>query len=151
MAGIRFTKAEREMVEAGLKSVRRPDLKVGQARAIESALVKLEGSDIVLAKKTAGIGWIAAAEAMREVLGATLALPPAPDWGWQSRLAARIRDLGLTRDHFRTIAKVLKAKRWTVYSFEKAVWAADKLLAESELDVPYGPSNYRAPLEMPDL
>lgn len=140
-ASIRFTKAERELIEDAVKSV---FIGVGsghptktEEKLQQSILDKLEKSELV--KKGArpgGIGWEAAAGAMREVLGPSLALPPRPDYVWVAKMNNRIRDLGLSLANCQSIAKVLLAKGWKVYSFEKTIWSADTLLASAQLDIP---------------
>lgn len=122
--GVRFTKDERSYIRSFMTS----DSKVAQA-----ILDKLDASEMVKSSaKATGIGWKAAADAMREVLGSSLALPPRPDLGWMARMSNRIRELGLTVDDCRIIAIHLKNKRWTSYSFDRSIWIADRLLAEAK-------------------
>ncbi len=69
---------------------------------------------------------------MKGVLGNRLAVPPNPDVGWVVKMSNRIRDLGLTSENCAAIARVLEGRRG-IHSFERTIWDADKLLAESEL------------------
>ncbi len=149
-ASVRFLKAEREYLVKLLEMVHAPTK--ADIKARDGILEKLEKSELI--KKTAkpaGIGWERAAAAMRGVLGPTLALPPSPDIGWRSKMSGRVRDLGLSELDCVSIAKVLRAKGWKTYSFEKTIWAADRLLAEAQLPlsgVPDKPKPTTRPVEM---
>lgn len=146
-AGVRFTKAEREAIRTAFEEFR--PVKASWITAKQSVLDKLEKSEMVKpSDKPSGIGWAAAAKAMREVLGPTLAVPSNPSVEWMVKMNNRIRDLGLSLQDCRSIAKVLAAKQWRVYSFEKTIWAADTLLAEAQLEIPQTQPRRAAPLEM---
>jgi hypothetical protein len=150
---VRFTKAERSLVQALVASMKAPhnhyagrDIRTG-----EGILEKLEKSELVRgAGKAPGLGWTRAAAAMRAVLGPRLAVPPSPDIAWIMKMSNRIRDLGLTELNCRGIAGVLLARTHPRYhSFERAIWDADKLLAEAQLGPPTrAPSG---PVGMEDL
>lgn len=149
MPGIRFTKGERELLlkllgNAGVWTK-------AELAAHSSILAKLERSDLTKGTgKLPGIGWVAAANEMRKVLGDKLATPPKPDIGWMVKMNNRIRDLGLTPMNCASIARVLFAKGWRIYSFEKAIWQADTLLAEAQLELP-GVKRDHQPMEMEDI
>lgn len=123
-----------------------------EEKARDSILDKMDKVELVGGgKQPAGIGWQAAADAMREVLGNRLALPPSPDTVWMIRMSTRIRSLGLSVQDCKSIAKVQAAKGWKTYSFESCIKFADTLLAEAQLDIPaVGKSGQpsRAPLDM---
>ncbi len=146
MAGaIRLTRAERGWLVRVLGEV---DYDQGVRDAI---LDKLDKSELVKARQPAGIGWKVAADAMREVLGARLAVPANPAVGWIVQMSNRIKNLGLTAGDCRTVARVLEAKGWKTYSFEKAIWAADRLLQEAQLELAGTEAPRSAhPLEMDD-
>ena len=150
MAGIRFTKAEREAIRVWalgeLGDTQRVDI---PAKVCQAILDKLEKSEMVkTSARPTGIGWAVAAQAMRDILGARLAVPPNPDIGWIVKMNNRIRDLGLSVMDCKSIAKVQLAKGWKVYSFEKTIWAADTLLQEAQLDIPATRPREAAPLSM---
>lgn len=77
-----------------------------------------------------GIGVDRAIIAMREVLGDKLAVPKKPSDFWVIMQAKRIRDLGLSEEDCRTIARNISAKWNAPYSFEYCIRAADRLLVE---------------------
>ncbi len=72
--------------------------------------------------------------AMESVLGhGTVALPAHPDSLWFTKISASMRRQALTTDDFITMAVVLESRGWAPpYSFERTVWAADRLLAEAK-------------------
>jgi hypothetical protein len=154
-ASLRFTKEERELIRkwAGEDSVivRRD---TGKRRKTACAILdKLEKSELLKpSAKVAGIGWKVALEAMREILGARLAAPPSPDSVWMIRMSNRIRELGLTPDNCRAIARELLARGWKVYSFDYAIRYADTLLQEATLETTLAPGprppRAAAPLSM---
>ncbi len=135
-APIRLTAAETAWLTSWLSKNVEADREHGDKAATkigERVLEKLEKSELVKGKgRPAGLGWNAAAAAMRGVLGAKLAVPPNPDIGWIMKMSNRIRDLGLVEEHCERIARALERKGWRTYSFEKAIWEADRLLAESD-------------------
>lgn len=145
--GVRFTAPERELIRRLLENPK--DFSAKENKAAEGILTKLEKSELTKATATTpGIGWVAAAGAMRSVLGASLATPPHPDPVWMMKMNNRIRSLGLSPQDCRSIAEVMKAKGWKVYSFEKCIWNADTLLAEAQLDIPQTRGPDRRPMEM---
>lgn len=148
--GVRFTQPERELIR---KQLGKPeDWCNREAKLITSILSKLEKSELTKVQATTpGIGWVVAAATMREVLGATLATPPHPDPVWMMKMNNRIRTLGLSVQDCKSIAKVLWAKQWRVYSFEKTIWNADTLLAEAQLDIPPTRGPDRRPMQMDDF
>lgn len=101
-------------------------------------------------KPTAGIGVTRAIAAMREVLGAGLAVPTKPSDQWCMYLARRIRDLGLTEEDCRVIARVLAVKWNPPFGFEYAIKAADRLLAEASTVRRAAKTKASAPVEMGD-
>jgi hypothetical protein len=145
VVGLRFTKAEREYLGQRLATSAASKT---EERLRQSILDKLEKSELVKGKGRApGIGWFAAAAAMRTVLGPSLATPPSPDVGWIMKMSNRIRELGLTADDCARIAQALKARGRAPFSFEKAIWEADRLLAAPATT----PQASSAPTEMEDL
>lgn len=156
-SGVRYTKPEREVVTAALEQYIRDKVPgVGLAarlRAAESALHKMELSELAGPKKKGepGIGWNAAASAMREVLGDRLALPPAPTGEWCGRMSSRIRDWGLGLEECRKIAKAASTWKGAV-SFESLIYKSLQLLSDSNV-VPAAPAKPRAggPMGMGEL
>lgn len=134
-AAVRFTKAERAFIITSLTKSLGIELTKSETRLRDNIVTKLETSELVKGTgSTPGIGWQRAANAMREVLGSGLALPPSPNAGWMARMSARIRDLGLSETDCRAIAKVWVAKGWRPpFSFEKMILGADRFLAEAQL------------------
>ena len=137
MAGVRFTKGQRELITGLLEAVaagEQPstsEFTKKHHRLAQEALDRLLKSELVKkAKPAPGIGWYAAASAMRGVLGDSLAVPPNPAGEWCGRMSARIRDLGLTEDNCRHIARAAM-ENWSraPYSFEWIIRKADELLA----------------------
>ncbi len=134
-AGVRFTKAERALVREVIEELLRSPSDEGREVA-NSILEKLAASERPK-KTTPGIGWVRAAEAMREVLGEQLAMPPHPTQEWLIWMCKRIRTLGLTENDCRVIAKVIVSKGWRPpYSFENLIKGADRYLAEAQLGFP---------------
>lgn len=102
-------------------------------------------------KPAAGIGIDRAIEAMRSVLHKSLAVPSNPSADWRMWMASRIRNLGLTEEDCKRIARVMSAKWDPPYGFEYAIKAADRLLAESETaPTRKGARKAEAPVEMGD-
>lgn len=95
-----------------------------------------------------GIGIERAVAAMREILGDNLAVPKNPADQWCFWQAKRIRDLGLTEDDCRSIARCISTKWNPPYSFEYCIRAADRLLAESTTVVKATKNKQSAPVEM---
>jgi len=95
--------------------------------ALQDKLNKLSEPKL---KVKPGIGVERAVTAMREILGDKLAVPKKPGDQWIFWQAKRIRDLGLTEDDCKSIAKNILAKWNPPYSFEYCIKAADRLLAE---------------------
>lgn len=119
----------------------------------DSILRKLEVSELtVKSARPTGIGWAKAADAMREVLGTSLALPPRPDVGWIARMSGRIRDLGLTEEDCTTIAREAAKKGRRTESFEWLIKKAPEYLAEAQLaptsPVPPAPPKTTRPVSM---
>jgi hypothetical protein len=130
---LRLLKAERELLKEVLgEFVTRPGPERG-VKTAQSILDKIELAELVKPKKESppGLGWENAATAMRSVLGPALATPPNPDDTWRMKMSGRIKSLGLTFEDCRMIAAVLSRRGWKTYSFEKAIWEADRLLAEA--------------------
>ncbi len=150
MAGaIRLSKAEREFVIKKL-TVTETDR---EEKLRESILDKLDKSELVRgAGRAPGIGWQRAAAGMRMVLGPRLAVPTSPAIAWVMKMSNRIRDLGLTLADCTVIARVLEARGWKTYSFEKAIWEADRLLAEAQLEPTKSPvKTPKRPVDMEDI
>lgn len=122
--GVRFTKPEREYLIELLNECRGETSKKLRA----SILDKLEKSELVKKRPTqAGIGWRPAYDAMKGVLGNRLVLPPSLTGEWIGRMSYRIRVLGLTEEHCRTIAKNISGWRGVI-SFERVIMGADRYL-----------------------
>lgn len=132
-AGVRFTKEEREWLLGWLRPALEAERDGGTKRDLRiagSVMDKLEKSELVKKRPAdPGLGWKVAYEAMRKVLGARLVLPPGLTGEWIGRMSNRIRLLGLTEEHCRTIAVNVSAWRGTI-SFERLVQGADRYLAE---------------------
>lgn len=123
MRGVRFTKAELAAVFAAIDAAA-PSAELILARA------KLQASVAPIpAVKTLPVS--RAIEAMEAVLGkGNVALPPHPDSKWFGRITNYINSKGFTEEDFTNIANGLKARNWAPpYSFEKAVYGADRLVA----------------------
>lgn len=138
---IRLAKPERALLVKLLEDDAEKHPLVG-AKVRDAVLDKILKSELTKPKaRPPGIGWRAAANAMGEVLGSSLALPPNPDAGWCARMSGRIRDQGLSEDDFRLIARLWKAKwpRAPAYTFERAVMNATALLAEAKHEGPGNP------------
>lgn len=99
-------------------------------------------------KETPGIGVAKAIEAMKEVLGSKLAVPKNPSTQWTIYLAKRIRDLGLTVEDCKSIARAISNKWDPPYGFEYCIKAADRLLAESTTTQKQGKVKLSTPVEM---
>lgn len=129
---MKFARAQLEALERvidGLAGSDKPTWKRTryQLSLLHTKLLKLsEGKP----KPKPGIGVERAISAMREVLGDKLAVPKKPGDQWIFWQAKRIRDLGLTEDDCRTIARNILAKWQPPYSFEYCIRAADRLLVE---------------------
>lgn len=98
-----------------------------QLQLLQEKLDKLSAPKV---KAKPGIGVDKAIAAMREVLGDKLGVPRKPGEQWIIRHSQRIRDLGLSEDDCKTIAKNIAAKWNPPYSFEYCIKAADRLLVE---------------------
>lgn len=143
---MRFAKAQLEALERVIDGLAATDSKSwqrtrAQLSLLHTKLLKLsEGKP----KPKPGIGVERAIDAMREVLGDKLAVPRNPSKEWLMWKSKRIRELGLTEEDCRTIAKNILAKWQPPYSFEYCIKAADRLLAESSVKK----SKETAPAEM---
>jgi hypothetical protein len=102
----------------------------GTRKLLMELHAKLEKLSAPKIKPKSGIGVDRAITAMREVLGDKLAVPKKPSEQWIILQAKRIRDLGLTEEDCRIIARNISAKWNPPYSFEYCIRAADRLLAE---------------------
>jgi hypothetical protein len=131
-----------EFVVAALEKRQQVPDKVLHLKALLSRLRKTSAP-----KPVAGIGVARAVAAMREVLGTKLGVPTNPSTNWLSWMASRIRDLGLTEEDCRKIARVLLTKWNPPYGFEYAIKSADRLLVE-DVGAVKGRSRERAPVEM---
>lgn len=123
-SGVRFTKEERGLLERLLevaKGTPKDD------KLIASIRTKLLSSEMKK-KQAAGIGWQHAHRMMREVLGDRVTVPPAPMETWCIWMNKRIRDLGLTEEHCRTIARNVASWQGNI-SFENLIKGADRYLA----------------------
>lgn len=135
-----LVKAERELLKKVLKELCEDTLREitfwskPERNAAQSILDKIDRHELVKPKEDApGLGWENAARAMRFVLGPALATPPNPDPAWRGKMSGRIKSLGLTVADCQKIARVLSQRGWRSYSFEKAIWEADRLLAEHDI------------------
>lgn len=131
---MRFAKAQLEALERVIDGLegQNIDSSWGKTRVqlslLHAKLLKLsEGRP----KPKPGIGMERAIAAMRSVLGNNLAVPKNPSDQWRMWQAKRIRDLGLTEEDCKTIARNIMAKWQPPYGFEYCIKAADRLLAET--------------------
>lgn len=154
MKGVRLTKPELAAALAALEEYggQHPVEK----KYADSARDKLELAGLALkVPQTRGIGLAAGVAAMESVLGPrSIAMPPHPDNLWCIKINARIKSLGLTVEDFKSMATALSAKGWNPpYSFERAVWSAERLIAESKDGGGAKPNHdyYRAPKELDGL
>jgi len=150
MAGVRFTKAEREVIKYAigeLVSVR----KASDHKHLDSVLAKLELAEMPV-KKGTYLTVPAAIDAFRGVLGNRLVAPPFSALGVLGKMKNRIQALGLTAADCVTVAKVAGAQWQGVIKAESLVNQADKLLAESQLELDPGapPPPKRSPVQLGD-
>lgn len=141
-SGVRFTKAERELLtrllEHAVATLNSDAVLFSSAwqptdnRTAQSALDKLLKSELVKKKTAPGIGWVRASEAMKGVLGGKLTLPPAPSEQWCIWMNTRIKNLGLTEEHCRTIAQNVSSWRPPI-SFETLIKGADRYLTSPQV------------------
>lgn len=130
---MRFAKAQLDALERVIDGLAAGNSKSWsdtrkQLLLLQERLLKMSAPK---AKEKPGIGVDRAIAAMREVLGTKLAVPRNPTVQWIIRQSQRIRDLGLTEEDCRLIAKNISAKWAAPYSFEYCIRAADRLLAET--------------------
>ena len=152
-SSLRFSQKERDYLRRVIAEAEGAEPgKIG-----EGVLEKLERSELTGTKKsTPGIGWQRAANAMREVLGKSLALPPRPTEQWMAWMSQRIKMLGLSEADCRSIAKVVQAKGWRPpISFETLIKGADRHLSEAQMPLPAvtstpSRSGWTAPTEVDD-
>ena len=147
MAGIRFTKVEREYLRTWLEATGVMDFGAKGQKAKASILAKLDKAE---APKASGLDVKAAVEAFRGVLGSRLILPMGAVWGMMQN---RIRALGLTEEDCRTIATVAASDWQGKVKAESLVRQAEKLLSESSVpaSAKSTPRGRRGALEMDDL
>ncbi len=132
MAGsVRFTKEERLWLLGWIKPALDAEREGGTKRDVRVATAvvdKLEKSELVKKRRPEpGLGWRAAYEAMKGVLGPRLVLPPSVTGEWIGRMSSRIRVLGLTEEHCRTVAHNVSGWRGVI-AFERLVQGADRYL-----------------------
>lgn len=151
MRGVRFTAAEAALVRAGLEAYPVSDKTPKLRKAIASALAKLdEASQERRAPVTVGLSVQGAVSVLERVLGVgNVALPPHPDAAWFGRVGAVIKRQQYTAEDFARAGEALRGKGWSPpFSFERTVYAMDRLLAENT----GSPRGIRgAPLSMGDL
>lgn len=149
--GIRFTKAEREVIRAALDDfiteVPKPP------KAAHTALAKLDLAELPV-KKGTYLTTSDAIAAFREVLGQRLLAPGFQAVGVLAQMKNRIQALGLTRQDCTAIAKAAGAEWQGVIRAESLVRQADKLLAGSQLALGQGQrtpqSRSHSPVELGD-
>lgn len=129
---MRFASAQIETLDLVIRALSKKaaySKHVKHLQALSEKLKKLNGP-----KKVAkpGIGVDRAIAAMKSVLGEKLAVPRNPSEQWLISKAMRIRALGLTEDDCKKIGNALQCKWDPPYSFDYAINAADRLLAEAE-------------------
>lgn len=151
MRGVRFTKAE---VAALLSAAEHERLATRGSAALSRAVDKLEAATLPVKKPTYGATVPQAIEAFRGVLGARLVCPPWTAKGVLAMMSKRLTALGLTVGDCTTIAKVAAAQWQGAVRAESLVRQADKLLQESQLDLPSvqhpNKQTMPAPLELSD-
>lgn len=148
---MKFASAQLEALEQVTKSLSKQPKHAKIAKQLGLLLEKLQKINTPKAKPKAGIGVDRAIAAMRSVLGDKLAVPRNPSDVWVICRARRIRDLGLTEDDCKTIARAIASKWDAPYSFEYCINAADRLLAEAETGVKRGKAaRETVPVEMGD-
>ena len=126
-------------------------LKAQETRDLAEAVKRIEMAELAGPKKKApGIGWQAAADAMRGVLGDNLALPPSPTTEWCVRMSGKIRDWGLTAEDCVKIATATKSWRQPV-SFETAIYKGLSLLSTPSAATKPGPGPRFKPQGMDEL
>lgn len=155
MRSVRFTKAEVAAVMHAMEEC----VTLGQGykrKDAESAEAKLRAaSEERRAPVQVGTSVAAAVSVMERVLGAgTVALPPHADSGWYGRVGATVKRGQYTTVDFAAAAEAIRAKGWAPpYSFERTVYAMDRLLAEHAArggGLPPGVLRGR-PIDMDDL
>lgn len=134
MKGVRFTKAEADLIRALLEteaSLARRDRGKRQAVAA-SALAKLETAELPVKKAQYGVTVNEAIDAFRGVLGRRLLTPPWSAIGVLSAMKNRLAALGLTRGDCETVARVAATEWQGTVRAESIVRQADKLMAMSQ-------------------
>jgi hypothetical protein len=145
---VKFAGAQLEALDSVIRALaKKPkyDATTKQLKLLQAKLTKMDAP-----KPKSGIGVDRAIVAMQEVLGKLLAVPKNPSAEWKMYLARRIRDLGLTEDDCRTIARTMMVKWNPPFGFEYGIKAADRLLAESSTVTKYSKTKASAPVEMGD-
>lgn len=121
MAGIRFTKAERQLIRSAIEAL-------SHTKVTESILEKLDRSEVTPKKKREGMSVAAAIEAFRGVLGSRLVLPPNPSAGWYAMQSAQLTRLGMTPDLCRAVAMQAGSIWQGNIKAESIIRQADRLL-----------------------
>ena len=143
-AGIRFTKAERELIRNLLQwhegKAARTEL-----QAVKTAMEKLDRSELAMPKGAGGLSVNDAIAAFREVLGNRLVVLSSYGAGWYAQIGNRLKLLGLTRDDCIRVAKSAAAEWQGPIKAESLVRQAEYLLHTSY------PSERRNIQEHPEL
>ena len=148
---MKFASAQLEALEVVIKALNKKPQYSKTTKHLEILLDKLQKLNTPKAKQKPGIGVNRAIEAMRSVLGDKLAVPRNPAETWTIYLSQRIRNLGLTEEDCKKIARCVAIKWNPPYGFEFCIKAADRLLVEAEtLKERPVKTVQRAPVEMDD-
>lgn len=144
---MKIASAQLNALETVIKALRKNPEYKKITSDLEKLLAKLKKPAAKPVKS--GIGVDRAVAAMREVLGAKLAVPRNPSETWIIYMSKRIKMLGLTEDDCRKIARCVAIKWNPPYGFEYCIKAADRLLVEADT-VKNSKNQDNAPVEMDD-
>lgn len=113
--GVRFPKAEREVIRWGLKLVEeQTNATKGQLKAASAAVDRMDAAELLTSKRSGGAALSAgkAIDAFREVLGNRLIVPPTPGKLFWITMSRGLGTLGADEDACRKIATIA-GERWT--------------------------------------
>ncbi len=133
MRGVRFTLAEVRAIRMALtKFCELLSTSDRDEKLAAQIMAKIDAA--CDPKPVTGLSVKAAVDAMELVLGkGAMAIPPHAGAEWFAKASNRIRANGLTKDDFTDLARALDRKGWSPpYSFERTLWAADRLIAEGK-------------------
>jgi hypothetical protein len=119
--------------------------------AVQDSILKKLDAAAEVGVKSAAVTVSLAHRAMESVLGVgTVAMPRHADGAFFATMTRCIQKGKYTADDFTTAAEALRAKGWAPpYSFERAVYAMDRLLAASDGGLGY--VHRGRPVDMDDL